>query len=93
MSEHADSEIKRLPLDSLVLDLKSMMPDSSVVPVLQVRGGPISGCAARCGIVLVGADEGVGRGTGAAVCVLGMNVGPGLAVGFVDESVSTAADI
>ena len=37
MSEHADSEIKRLPLDSLVLDLKSMMPDSAVVPVLEVR--------------------------------------------------------
>ncbi|CAN0470764.1 unnamed protein product [Laminaria digitata] len=37
MSEHADSEIKRLPLDSLVLDLKSMMPDSPVVPVLEVR--------------------------------------------------------
>lgn len=61
MSEHADSEIKRLSLDSLVLDLKSMMPDSPVVPVLQVRDDPIG--AARCGTVLVGRDDGSHRMT------------------------------
>ena len=58
MSEHADSEIRRLPLDSLVLDLKSMMPDSPVVPVLEVGGDATSGRAAQCGVVLVGGDEG-----------------------------------
>lgn len=36
MSEHGDSEIKRLPLDSLVLDLKNMLVDSPVIPILEV---------------------------------------------------------
>lgn len=37
MTEHGMSEILRLPLDALILDLKNMMPDSPVIPILEVR--------------------------------------------------------
>lgn len=36
MAEHGMSEILRLPLDALILDLKNMMPDSPVIPILEV---------------------------------------------------------
>lgn len=36
MSEHGMSEILRLPLDALILDLKNMMPGSPVIPILKV---------------------------------------------------------
>ena len=36
MTEHGMSEILRLPLDALILDLKNMMPDSPVIPILEV---------------------------------------------------------
>lgn len=41
MSEHGDSEIKRLPLDSLVLELKGMLGNNPVVPVLEVTFPPL----------------------------------------------------
>lgn len=36
MSDHGDSDIKRLPLDSLVLELKNLLVDCPVVPILEV---------------------------------------------------------
>ncbi|CAM9805903.1 unnamed protein product, partial [Pylaiella littoralis] len=35
MAEHSMSEMLRLPLDALILDLKNMMPDSPVIPILE----------------------------------------------------------
>ncbi|CAM9870955.1 unnamed protein product [Sphacelaria rigidula] len=36
MSDHEAAEIRRLPLDSVVLELKNMMGDRPIVPVLEV---------------------------------------------------------
>lgn len=36
MNDHEAAEIRRLPLDSVVLELKNMMGDRPVVPVLEV---------------------------------------------------------
>lgn len=43
MTFHGESEMKRLPLDSLVLDLKSMLGGSPIVPILAV-----SSCHKAC---------------------------------------------
>lgn len=36
MNDHEAAEIRRLPLDSVVVELKNMMGDRPVVPVLEV---------------------------------------------------------
>lgn len=41
MEEHEAAEIRRLPLDSVILDLKNMLNSSPVVPVLEVSRGSL----------------------------------------------------